>query len=63
MDYAKKNNFTTLKGEYIATLKNEIVKTHYLDLGFESKDNNWVLDVESYKVKSNHIESTELIVK
>ncbi|MEM9650403.1 MAG: HAD-IIIC family phosphatase, partial [Bacteroidota bacterium] len=34
VDYAKKNGFETLKGEYIPTAKNDMVKSLYPDLGF-----------------------------
>ncbi len=49
--YAKENGFRYLKGEYIPTSKNEMVKNHYLDLGFQSFNNYWMLDITSYKEK------------
>ena len=53
--FAKNNGFKTLKGEYIATAKNELVKDHYLNLGFSQQGTFWVLDVSSYNSKKSHI--------
>jgi FkbH-like protein len=49
--YAKEKGFRYLRGEYIATAKNEMVKDHYLSLGFQSLDNCWILDISNYKEK------------
>lgn len=46
---AKKIGVKTLRGEYIATAKNEIVKQHYLNLGFEKNANYWELKLLNYK--------------
>ena len=46
--FAKENGFKYLKGEYIATAKNEMVKDHYKKLGFEEEGNYWKLDVINY---------------
>jgi FkbH-like protein len=50
-DYAKKNNFSYLKGEYIPTSKNEMVKDHYSNLGFSAQDNYWILNVNDYETR------------
>jgi predicted enzyme involved in methoxymalonyl-ACP biosynthesis len=38
---AKQNGFHTIVGEYIPTAKNEMVRDHYLNLGFEQWDGVW----------------------
>ncbi|MCW3116061.1 MAG: hypothetical protein JWM28_143, partial [Chitinophagaceae bacterium] len=54
---AAQNGFKTLKGEYIATPKNEMVKDHYPKLGFDSAGSDtWLLDVESYDIKKCFID-------
>ncbi len=55
VDYVKRNGFLILEGEYIPTAKNEMVKNHYLDLGFEKGENLWKLYVGNYQKKNNHI--------
>ena len=54
-DFAKKNNYNFLKGEYIATAKNGMVKDHYQNLGFASDGNYWLLDTMKYENKKCHI--------
>ena len=51
VNFAKSNGYKFLKGEYIPTAKNEMVKDHYKNLGFNQEDNLWVLDVLNYKEK------------
>ncbi len=51
VNYARANGFKYLKGEYIPTAKNEMVKEHYQKLGFEEKDGYWMLDAENYTDK------------
>ncbi len=58
---AKKNGFKSLKGEYVVTPKNEMVKDHYQNLGFESQDSFWMLDVDNYQSKPNHINTKEKV--
>ncbi len=55
VNYAKKHNFKNVIGEYIQTPKNEIVKNHYNDLGFEKNGNKWLLDINSYQNKKTFI--------
>lgn len=51
VDFARDNGFKYLKGEYIATAKNDMVKDHYKKLGFEGEGNHWKLDVAAYNNK------------
>ena len=55
VETAKENGFTTLKGEYLQTPKNEMVKDHYLNLGFKQNNTFWELDINSYENKKNFI--------
>ena len=53
-NFGKKYNYKFIVGEYIKTQKNNLVKNHYSDLGFEKKDNNWTLDLSSFnELKKN----------
>ena len=56
---AKQNGFKRLSGEYIPTAKNALVKSHYQELGFYAENNNWGLDVASYKVRECFITQKE----
>lgn len=47
--YAKENGYTTLKGAYIPTPKNQIVKEHYSSLGFTEQDDFWLLNVSTFE--------------
>lgn len=47
-NFAKENGVTILKGEYIPTAKNEMVKDHYKNLGFEESGNYWTLNTTDY---------------
>jgi len=49
--FAAEKGYTQLVGEFLPTAKNEIVKDHFLNLGFEKKENYWVLDTLNYKNK------------
>ncbi len=55
VSFANANGFTVLKGEYIPTAKNEMVKDHYLNLGFEKQNDNWLLSVVNYQKRVNYI--------
>ena len=55
VETAKENGFTTLKGEYLQTPKNEMVKDHYQNLGFKENNSLWELDINSYENKKNFI--------
>lgn len=53
--YAKTNGFERIIGEYIPTPKNEIVKDHYQNLGFEQENDFWFLPLKAYKERTNYI--------
>lgn len=56
--FAKEKGFTYLKGEYIPTAKNEMVKNHYFHLGFEALANNfWLLDAPNYTNRTSYIQT------
>jgi len=52
---AKEKGFKYLKGEYIPTAKNDMVKDHYLNLGFEKDGNFWKLDLAKYENRKSFI--------
>lgn len=52
---AKEKGFSVIKGEFLPTPKNEMVKDHYLNLGFEKYNNYWILDTKCYENKNHHI--------
>lgn len=56
VDYAKKHEYHFLKGEYIETPKNEMVKNHYAQLGFQPAEGYWLLDVNGYQQRKNFIQ-------
>jgi FkbH-like protein len=55
VELAKANGYSQIIGEYIPTPKNEIVKDHFKNLGFEADNGLWILDVDAYKQKENFI--------
>ena len=55
VEKSKKQGYQYLKGEYIATPKNEMVKDHYHNLGFKKEDKFWILDIKKYKLKESFI--------
>lgn len=59
VEIARKIGAKRIIGEYIPTLKNEMVKDHYKSLGFSStnKKNLYSLDVYSYKERRCYIKS------
>ncbi len=64
VDYAQKNGFEHIIGEYIPTSKNSMVKEHYPKLGFESteKPNIWKLNVENYQRFPVFIQSEQVFI-
>ena len=54
-EFAKENGFSFLKGEYIPTVKNDMVKSHYENLGFQEANGFWELEVKNYNRKITHI--------
>ncbi|CAN5447871.1 HAD-IIIC family phosphatase [soil metagenome] len=57
VNFAKKEKCSFLKGEYIETAKNEMVKNHYPALGFEASGNYWLLNVDSYNTRECFIKN------
>lgn len=55
VDYAKNNGFVALKGEFIETPKNAMVKNHYTELGFSETDGFFYLDVNDYTERTSYI--------
>ncbi|MBD0780019.1 HAD-IIIC family phosphatase [Maribacter sp. ANRC-HE7] len=55
VDFAKENGFTTIKGEYIPTAKNPMMKDHYHNLGFTKDHSYFTLEVDKYQFKTNYI--------
>ena len=55
IDFCKSKNYKNLIGEYLPTPKNEMVKNHYLDLGFSQDDDFWKLELNNYQQKTTHI--------
>ncbi len=51
----KEKNINTLKGEYLKTPKNDLVKDHYKNLGFVERGGYWLLDIPKYKNLKTHI--------
>lgn len=51
--------FHYLKGQYISTPKNELVKDHYLHLGFKEKNNHWTLDLNNYQSEKTFISANK----
>lgn len=61
VDYAKSKNIQCIIGEFIASAKNQMVETHYPELGFSylTKQGNshfWQLDINQYTVKNQVIQ-------
>ncbi len=59
LSFAKKNEYTQIKGEYAATAKNEMVRDHYENLGFIKSGNSWILKVAEYENKKCYITKNE----
>jgi len=47
-NFAQNAGYARLKGEYLPTAKNGLVKGHYKNLGFKEETNYWFLDVRNY---------------
>jgi len=56
VNVAIQNGFTYLKGEYLPTPKNEMVKDHYFNLGFKTDGDFWLLSTYDYNFKKCFIE-------
>jgi len=55
VELAKANGYEQVVGEYIPTSKNEMVRDHYKNLGFEFVGDLWKLNVKTYEKIKNHI--------
>ena len=53
--FCKEKGFETLKGEYVSTAKNEMVKDHFLHLGFVEDNTFWILNTSEYQEKLTYI--------
>ncbi len=51
----RQEGYSHLKGEYIATAKNHLVKDHYQSLGFKSQDGGWMLEANNHFPKKCYI--------
>lgn len=62
VDGARSLGVRRIRGEYIPTPKNELVKDHYRNLGFTDAGNGqWTLDVASYKPREHFIAVTRVL--
>ena len=59
VSFAKENGIMNIKGEYIPTVKNEMVKDHYLNLGFKKREKYFCLEVKNYQDRNNYIKIKE----
>lgn len=55
--FAKEQGFGILKGEYLPTAKNDMVKDHYFNLGFEKNNDYWELPLINYEQKKCFIKN------
>lgn len=55
VDLAKRHGYRTIKGEYLPTRKNALVKDLYERLGFVGRDRYWYLSVQDYEMKPTAI--------
>jgi FkbH-like protein len=54
--FARENGYGCLKGEYLPTAKNEMVKDHYAGLGWREEGGYWVLDIQAYEPRETHVQ-------
>ena len=52
--------FHFLKGEYIPTAKNELVKNHFSNLGFQQMEEYWILDLKTFNPRKTFIQSNTI---
>jgi FkbH-like protein len=55
VELAKNNGFRQLVGEFIPSAKNDLVRDHYLNLGFTNSNGLWYLDVDDFKPLVHYI--------
>ncbi|PBQ31507.1 hypothetical protein CNR22_06920 [Sphingobacteriaceae bacterium] len=56
-NFAKEKNYKFIKGEYLPTAKNGMVKDHYANLGFSASGEHWILDTQSHQGKTTYIKT------
>jgi len=57
MDYATEHRYAQVKGEYIATSKNEMVQHLFKNLGFSEIDRYWTIDTTGYTRRKTFIQA------
>jgi FkbH-like protein len=57
--FARQKGFRYLRGEYLPTAKNEMVRDHYLSLGFQEEKGCWLLDVQTYQPRPTLVNRIE----
>jgi predicted enzyme involved in methoxymalonyl-ACP biosynthesis len=58
VDYARREGYKKIAGEYIPTPKNELVQEHYKKLGFTDAGGGfWELDVDTFENFKTHIKN------
>lgn len=55
VNHAKDKGYQYLRGEYIQTAKNALVKDHYSNLGFKEDGNSWLLHINDYQDRKTYI--------
>jgi FkbH-like protein len=55
--FAMERGYRKLKGEYLPTAKNEIVRDHYRNMSFLPENECWILDLGSYEQKKTHVKN------
>ncbi|MCB9425704.1 MAG: HAD-IIIC family phosphatase [Flavobacteriales bacterium] len=55
VNHAMQNGYKQIKGEYIPSAKNQMVKNHYENLGFEQNEGYWLLNISNFEKKKNYI--------
>ena len=62
VDGARSLGVKRIRGEYIPTPKNELVKDHYRDLDFNDAGNGqWILDVASYMPREHFFAIAQVV--
>jgi FkbH-like protein len=56
VEFAKTRGFHYLKGEYLPSPKNQLVKDHYRRLGFQQTNDHWLLDIRVFESKNTCIQ-------
>jgi predicted enzyme involved in methoxymalonyl-ACP biosynthesis len=56
MDYAVEHRYSQVKGEYIATSKNEMVQHLFKNLGFSEMGGYWIMDTQYYSRRKTFIQ-------